>query len=641
MAKFGFDERRLFNISEQAFENLVSTPSDAAAGQMLAYIKADHFYLKKPSVAEVIMVENGSNVGAGSNLFKQKNSSGQLEFRSLISSDGTINFTQNADDIDITVDLTDINDELDHGLLQGLADDDHLQYFKVVGRANETLQINGTGKLEWSGDGAGQIGTSQSSGRPNNAFISTKVQVGSTALNDWFSQRSVFAADSSQQVFMATRGTDAVMGLSNSQGLTSGYGMVHYFSMPTAERNLYLAYYNADTAIGGSSLKVANDGKMTHYEDSTFEKQILLNHATTSHIKWNTDGGGDIGASLANRPNNVFIKNSLTIAALNGVLKASSGLVSGGATTTDLPEGTNLYFTDERAQDAVGSILLDSSEIDFTYDDGVPSISAVLLATTVVAGSYGSASQVGTFTVDAKGRLTAASSVSISITASQVSDFNEAAQDAVGSILTDSSSIDFTYNDAGNTISAVVLPGGVDHGGLAGLGDDDHTQYLLLAGRASGQIANGGVAASENLELRSTAHATKGKVQIIDGSEFQHSDNHKKQYVLQTTDAVVNTIATIPLSDDKVYNVKARLVCRRSDGGGQARGAWELRACAYRAAAGAATLQGAVQYDFQNRSSGSLNVDIDVSSNNMIVTVQGIAAQTFEYKLYLEYTESN
>lgn len=44
--------------------------------------------------------------------------------------------------------------------------------------------------------------------------------------------------------------------------------------------------------------------------------------------------------------------------------------------------------------------------------------------TAVTAGSYGSASQVATFTVDAQGRLTSAASQSISITASQVTDFD-------------------------------------------------------------------------------------------------------------------------------------------------------------------------------------------------------------------------
>lgn len=41
---------------------------------------------------------------------------------------------------------------------------------------------------------------------------------------------------------------------------------------------------------------------------------------------------------------------------------------------------------------------------------------------------------------------------------------------------------------------------------------DPHPQYALLAGRAGGQHLKGGTAASENLQLTSTAHATKGKL---------------------------------------------------------------------------------------------------------------------------------
>lgn len=48
----------------------------------------------------------------------------------------------------------------------------------------------------------------------------------------------------------------------------------------------------------------------------------------------------------------------------------------GTRSTTDLPEGSNLYFTDERAQDAVGTIFTDSTSIDFTYTDATPAITA-------------------------------------------------------------------------------------------------------------------------------------------------------------------------------------------------------------------------------------------------------------------------
>lgn len=56
----------------------------------------------------------------------------------------------------------------------------------------------------------------------------------------------------------------------------------------------------------------------------------------------------------------------------------------------------------------------------------------------------------------------------------------------------------------------------VDHGALTGLADDDHTQYALLVGRAGGQILIGGTAASDDLTLRSTSHATKGDLFLAD-----------------------------------------------------------------------------------------------------------------------------
>jgi hypothetical protein len=57
----------------------------------------------------------------------------------------------------------------------------------------------------------------------------------------------------------------------------------------------------------------------------------------------------------------------------------------------------------------------------------------------------------------------------------------------------------------------VMLP----HHSLTELdGYDDHMQYARLAGRANGQSIVGGVAASENLNLDSTAHGTKGIINV-------------------------------------------------------------------------------------------------------------------------------
>lgn len=54
----------------------------------------------------------------------------------------------------------------------------------------------------------------------------------------------------------------------------------------------------------------------------------------------------------------------------------------GSFSTTNLSEGSNLYFTDERAQDAVGTTLTDSSTVDFTYNDGANTITAAVIDNT-------------------------------------------------------------------------------------------------------------------------------------------------------------------------------------------------------------------------------------------------------------------
>lgn len=56
------------------------------------------------------------------------------------------------------------------------------------------------------------------------------------------------------------------------------------------------------------------------------------------------------------------------------------------------------------------------------------------------------------------------------------------------------------------------LESAIDHGGLGGLADDDHTQYASLAGRSGGQSLVGGTGASDDLILRATSHATDGDI---------------------------------------------------------------------------------------------------------------------------------
>lgn len=82
---------------------------------------------------------------------------------------------------------------------------------------------------------------------------------------------------------------------------------------------------------------------------------------------------------------------------------------------------------------------------------------------------------------------------------------NERAQDAVGTILTDTTSIDFTYDDAGNTISATVLPAGVNHNALQNYVANQHVDHSTVSINAGTGLSGGGnITTSRTLNIANT-----------------------------------------------------------------------------------------------------------------------------------------
>lgn len=123
--------------------------------------------------------------------------------------------------------------------------------------------------------------------------------------------------------------------------------------------------------------------------------------------------------------------------------------------TSDLPEGSNLYFTNERVDDRIADLLVEGAGIDLTYDDA--------------AGSLTIASTITQYT-------------------------NEMAQDAVGSILTDSATVDFTYDDAANTITAIVKLLSINTGHII---DSAVTNIKIATGIDAAKLADGSVSNTE------------------------------------------------------------------------------------------------------------------------------------------------
>jgi hypothetical protein len=125
---------------------------------------------------------------------------------------------------------------------------------------------------------------------------------------------------------------------------------------------------------------------------------------------------------------------------------------------------SNITNFTEEVQDVIGNALIDSSNIDFSYNDVTNQISADRTDTTVNAGSYGDGSNSVIITVDAKGRLTSASSTPIVVTSGSITNFTEDVQDVVGSFIADTSNIDFSYSDLLNQLSADLTNTGVTAG---------------------------------------------------------------------------------------------------------------------------------------------------------------------------------
>jgi hypothetical protein len=165
--------------------------------------------------------------------------------------------------------------------------------------------------------------------------------------------------------------------------------------------------------------------------------QTIIDSTTVSTgdavIRVNSDGevvsagleaniGGNIESILYNPVTNRW-ELSAPVQTSEGFVGDLTGNVTGNLTgdvtgtvssianhsTDDLTEGnTNLYFTTTRANSAMDAYLVGG--VGLTYASGTIDLDN----TSVTAGTYGSATEIPTFTVDAQGRLTAASNVSIS-----------------------------------------------------------------------------------------------------------------------------------------------------------------------------------------------------------------------------------
>lgn len=156
--------------------------------------------------------------------------------------------------------------------------------------------------------------------------------------------------------------------------------------------------------------------------------------------------------------------------------KGGTGWVLSTTDATDPDEinvGTDtqvwVQFSSQGTIVAGDGLTKDGNELNVGAGTGltVSSTQISLEDTLVTPDSYGQANSVSTFTVDQQGRLTDAGTVSIAIISDQVTDFDDASEDAIFTTdnFVDSDTVDFTVT-VGESVSADVKIDGVTASGL-------------------------------------------------------------------------------------------------------------------------------------------------------------------------------
>jgi hypothetical protein len=324
------------------------------------------------------------------------------------------------------------------------------------GTAGQVMTTDGSGQLDWL----------------TVAGTGTVTSVGLTAPNILSVSGSPVTTSGTLALSLATQAANRVFA-----GPTNGAD-----ATPT-----FRALVAADIPTGVDAAKLA-DGSV-----SNAEFQYL--GGVTSDLQTQLDGkqasDSDLTAIAGLSSNGLIVRTGDGTAAVRslaegtGINLTNADGVSGNPTiavdiadfdTDDLAEGvTNQYFTAERVDDRVAALLTEGAGISLTYDD------------------------------DGGNTLTVASTIT------QYTD--ELAQDAVGGILADSSSIDFTYDDDTPSITAVVLPAGVDHDSLQNFSANehvDHTSVSITTAAESGLSGGGTIASTRTLvvDIHGTTEVT-------------------------------------------------------------------------------------------------------------------------------------
>jgi hypothetical protein len=363
------------------------------------------------------------------------------------------------------------------------------------------------------------------------------------------------------------------LGLSSTSVTAGSYGAAGSVGTFTVDAKGRLTAA-ADTAIAITAGQVSGLGSAafestTYFAPATTGTLILAGNGSGgfstvtvgSGLTYNagtlesTAGGGSVtsvaltagtGISISGGP----ITTSGTIEVTNTAPDQVVALTQGGTTTIT---GTYPNFTISSADQFTGTVTSVTAQgsADISVTGGPITTSGTLYFslsdTSVTAGAYGTAGSVASFTVDAKGRLTAAAAVPIAITAGQVSGLGTAAFENTTYFAPATTGTAILAGNGSGGFSDVTIGTGLTYTGgtLSSLDVGGTVTSVALTAGTGISISGGPITSSGTIEVTNTAPdqtvvLTQGGTTTITGTY--------PNFTISSADQYVGTVTSVSLT---------------------------------------------------------------------------------------------
>jgi len=257
----------------------------------------------------------------------------------------------------------------------------------------------------WKIDGAGNIGADGAT-RPDNIFLKTKLKisqgVGASVTGLEMVQNTTAGGPNVYINQLNTSAASVATDLAYNGAIATNYGVINN----AGTHHAFFDYGNgssAFTTIQEAGTKNVIIGGATDTTNARLQVvgKIELRGASGANLIWNTDGGGNIGASGATRPDNAFIKTKLVVGP-TGINEfgtvATSFIKTGVAGAGHEAVQDNVLENSAAAKSGIGQVMGISSLVKRSgsvTDTNTGGYSAFRGALSQVSGTYVNATTAG------------------------------------------------------------------------------------------------------------------------------------------------------------------------------------------------------------------------------------------------------